>query len=221
MFLEIIKKVSKVFMNLFYAISIISIVVLLVLNTTSVYNYAIYKYGLIKNTGLSAEVLIENYKRTIYYVQNPFISELTFNSIPISKFAQIHFFEVKRIFLALYLFSILFIIIMCIKIFKNRNDNLGRKIIKDFNSSINIAALIFISVSAVASLDFSKAFIVFHKIFFRNDYWIFDPIIDPIIEALPEEFFMIEFVLIIAFLFVFTVIIKALNLKLKKSKNRY
>ena len=40
-------------------------------------------------------------------------------------------------------------------------------------------------------IDFSWAFTMFHKLFFRNDYWIFDPRIDPIIIALPEELFMI------------------------------
>ena len=158
---------------------------------------------------------MDNYKRTIYYVQNPFIKELTFNSVPMSEFGKIHFFEVKRIFIALYIFSIAFILMMIIKILTNKNNDLGKKLIKSFNSSVNIMALIFISISAVALVDFSKAFIFFHKIFFRNDYWIFDPKIDPIINALPEEFFMIEFILIVAILIVFTVIIKVLNFRLK------
>lgn len=176
------------------------------------------KYELIKYTGLSADVLMENYKRTIYYVQNPFIKELTFINVPMSEYGRIHFYEVKRIFMALYIFSIIFIITMVIKILMNRNNNLGEKLIKSFNSGVNIMALIFISISAGASVDFSKAFIIFHKIFFRNNYWIFDPQIDPIINALPEELFMIEFILIVGVLIVFTLIIKLLNFKLKKSK---
>jgi integral membrane protein (TIGR01906 family) len=218
-FLAIIRRVSKFFVHVFYAISFISIAVLVVLNTTSVYKYVIYKYELTKYTGLSAEVLMENYKRTIYYVQNPFIKELTFNSVPMSNFARIHFFEVKRIFIVLYIFSIAFILIMIIKILANRNNNFGKKLISSFSSSVNIVAVIFISVSAGASVDFDRAFYFFHKVFFRNDYWIFDPNIDPIINALPEELFMIEFMLIVAVLIIFTVIIKVLNHKLKRSKS--
>ena len=29
-----------------------------------------------------------------------------------------------------------------------------------------------------------------HRIFFRNDYWIFDAETDPVIRMLPEEFFL-------------------------------
>jgi len=62
-------------------------------------------------------------------------------------------------------------------------------------------------------INFSKTFYFFHKIFFRNDYWIFDPVIDPIINSLPEELFMIELILIIGLLMLFTLIIKLLYYK--------
>ena len=214
-YIKNLKRVISFFWYIFYAISIISISVLTILNITSVYTYAINKYELVRYTGLSPEILMDNYKRTIYYVQNPFIKELTFNSVPMSEFGRIHFFEVKRIFIALYIFSIVFILMMIIKIWINRNNNLGEKLIKTFNNSVNVMALILISISAVALVDFSKAFVFFHKIFFRNDYWIFDPQIDPIINALPEELFMIEFILIVVILIVFTVIVKVLNSRLK------
>jgi integral membrane protein (TIGR01906 family) len=68
------------------------------------------------------------------------------------------------------------------------------------------------------TINFSKAFYFFHKIFFRNDYWIFDPQKDPIINALPEELFMIEAMLIIMLLLIFTVAIKILYLKNKNVK---
>ena len=43
----------------------------------------------------------------------------------------------------------------------------------------------------LAVLDFERAFILFHKIFFPGKYdWLFDPKIDPIILILPWEFFM-------------------------------
>ncbi len=100
----------------------------------------------------------------------------------------------------------------------SRNNNLGERIIRSFNSSVNIMAFIFIFISIGASVDFSKAFIIFHKIFFRNNYWIFDPNVDPIINALPEELFMIEFMLIVGVLIIFTLVIKVLNFRLKKSK---
>ncbi len=46
------------------------------------------------------------------------------------------------------------------------------------------------AVGALAALDFDKAFMVFHKLFFPGkDNWLFDPRTDPIILMLPAEFF--------------------------------
>jgi len=203
----------KLFRDIFYAISIISIAVLGVLNTTIVYKYVIIKYELQNYTGLSTEVLMDNYKRVISYVQNPFNKELVINKLSMSNFGKIHFFEVKRIFIFLYIISIIFFSIMIFQIITNKNKNLGKKLIKIFNNSVNIIALILISVSMSVVINFSKTFYFFHKIFFRNDYWIFDPVIDPIINSLPEELFMIELILIIGLLMLFTLIIKLLYYK--------
>jgi integral membrane protein (TIGR01906 family) len=158
---------------------------------------------------------MENYKRIIYYVQNPFSKELVLNNLSMSNFGKIHFFEVKRIFIVLYIISIIFVSIMIFKIVTSKNNDLGKRIIKNFNNSVNIIALILISVSTMGVIDFSETFYFFHKILFRNDYWIFDPATDPIINALPEELFMIELILIISLLILFTLIIKVLHLRNK------
>lgn len=182
------------------------------------YRYVIDKYELEKYTLLSKDVLMDNYQRVISYVQNPFNNELILNSLPMSEFGKIHFFEVKRIFIALYIFSIIFIIIMILKIVMNKRKELWKELVESFNRCVNIIAIIFLSISIAIMINFSKAFYFFHKIFFRNDYWIFDPKIDPIINALPEELFMIEAILIIVLLLIFTVVIKTLHLKNKNAK---
>ncbi len=160
-------------------------------------------------------MLMDNYKRVIYYVQNPFIKELKFNNLPMSEFGRIHFFEVKRIFVMLYVFSVIFIGVIIFKVLTNKSNDLRKRLIANFNSGVNIMAVIFIFVGAISAKDFSKAFIYFHKIFFRNNYWIFDPITDPIINALPEEFFMIELMIIIILLVVVTLAIKILYIRNK------
>lgn len=51
-------------------------------------------------------------------------------------------------------------------------------------------------VAAIAALavmlaqDFNKYFTIFHKIFFNNDLWLFDPRTSRLINMLPEGFFM-------------------------------
>ena len=48
----------------------------------------------------------------------------------------------------------------------------------------------FVLIGGLAALDFSRAFTVFHKIFFPGkDNWIFNPSQDEIITILPEAFF--------------------------------
>ena len=53
--------------------------------------------------------------------------------------------------------------------------------------------LFFAGIAALAgiiSTDFTKYFIIFHKIFFNNDLWLLDPTTDLLINIVPEPFFM-------------------------------
>lgn len=59
----------------------------------------------------------------------------------------------------------------------------------------------FLLVGALAALDFNRAFVVFHALFFPGkDNWLFDPAEDPIINILPQEFFRNCALLILALL---------------------
>lgn len=52
-------------------------------------------------------------------------------------------------------------------------------------------AAAFLLVGGLAALDFDRAFVVFHALFFPGkDNWLFDPRTDEIINILPQEFFM-------------------------------
>ena len=46
------------------------------------------------------------------------------------------------------------------------------------------------TLAIIISTDFTKYFIVFHKIFFNNDLWMLDPSTDLLINIVPEPFFM-------------------------------
>lgn len=54
--------------------------------------------------------------------------------------------------------------------------------------------VLFLGVTAllagIISTDFTKYFIIFHKIFFTNDLWILDPSTDLLINIVPEPFFV-------------------------------
>ncbi|MGN0158685.1 MAG: TIGR01906 family membrane protein [Brotaphodocola sp.] len=46
------------------------------------------------------------------------------------------------------------------------------------------------ALAALISTNFTKYFIIFHKIFFRNDLWLLDPNTDLLINIVPEPFFV-------------------------------
>lgn len=53
-----------------------------------------------------------------------------------------------------------------------------------------LAAALVLAVGGLAALDFNRAFVVFHALFFPGkDNWLFDPAVDQIILVMPETFF--------------------------------
>ena len=60
---------------------------------------------------------------------------------------------------------------------------------------------VFLLAGALAALDFDRAFVLFHALFFPGkDNWLFDPATDQIINILPQEFFRNCALLILAIL---------------------
>ena len=76
----------------------------------------------------------------------------------------------------------------------------------------------FLLVGGLAALDFDRAFVVFHALFFPGkDNWLFDPKTDQIINILPQEFFRNCAILVLALLVLgcSTLIIRDLRLTKK------
>lgn len=58
-----------------------------------------------------------------------------------------------------------------------------------FWAGISAGGLVLV-LAGLAALDFNRAFVIFHAIFFPGkDNWIFDPATDQIIQVMPEAFF--------------------------------
>lgn len=71
--------------------------------------------------------------------------------------------------------------------------------------------------SAIVSTDFNKYFTLFHKLFFKNDLWLLDPDTDILVNMVPEIFFF-ETVLIIAAVFVASIVAIVLLSKFIRSR---
>lgn len=210
---EIINILAGICVSLFS----IGFSVVFVLNLTPVYSWAIDKYNLVRYTGVSAEDLMINYKGMINYLRNPFIKELKFEDFAMSMQGKIHFEEVKNIFMNLYIMMVVALVIfIALKTINRFSVRMIR--IKVLNYCANFIILLFGAITSMIVIDFSKAFVMFHNIFFNNSYWIFDPNTDPIIEALPEELFMVYAIIIILILIAESVLFKVIYYK-KKSSN--
>lgn len=143
--------------------------------------------------GYSRDVLKENYSALIDYQKIWNRSALYLPDFPMSISGRIHFKEVKDIFDMVQLVLISSGVVSIGLMIKNIKD-------KEFEFLRLTAFLtLFIPgcIAFLASANFSKAFEIFHKIFFRNNYWIFNPRTDPIITVLPETFFMHCFIMIV------------------------
>ena len=79
----------------------------------------------------------------------------------------------------------------------------------------------FLLVGGLAALDFDRAFVIFHSLFFPGkDNWIFDWQTDPIILFLPQDFFRNCAILILALLLVWCAALIAADLWTGKREKR-
>lgn len=167
------------------------------------YYYEIDRLHIEQTSGFSKEEIIENYDALIDYCSPFYTGELKFPTFPASKEGLIHFTEVKNIFVAIFWCGILSGILLIFIIIQKKKANENKYLL--ISSILSIILPLVIGLASF--INFDKLFILFHKLMFRNDYWIFSEETDPVITILPEQFFMDCAIIIAA-----TVIIGSLSL---------
>jgi integral membrane protein (TIGR01906 family) len=213
---KIFKFIIDLFLSMAAALLTVGICVITVLNIKSIYVYAIEKYNLLSKVNITQKALLEDYRGLIKYLQNPFMENLKFNSFIMSEGGEFHFYEVKKIFLGIYLIVILSVFIFLIYLLVKKYKKEKNEIIKILNNGANILIALFTVLLIAITTNFSRAFVIFHKIFFNNDYWIFDAKTDPIITVLPEEVFKLYAIIIVALTVILIIIYKVLYYKSRK-----
>ena len=167
----------------------ISLAVVIVVNFRQIYYWDISLLDLEGTYGLTVAQIRANYDTLIDY-NSPFsFGLLQFPDLPSSTEALIHFVEVKQLFMKFYLLGILSVLALMILIPIQRrwgSDTLKRTFKISSLTVILLPALVGLAVA----LNFDTAFVIFHQIFFKNDFWLFDPGTDPIILLLPDTFFL-------------------------------
>ena len=88
-----------------------------------------------------------------------------------------------------------------------------------YSLSIIIHKYILLAVHVIKSLstglfllifnhNFNYFFVKFHEAVFSNDYWIFDPDKDPVINILPQEVFFHIGILILAIILIISILLQ-------------
>ncbi|WP_343208197.1 TIGR01906 family membrane protein [Anaerolentibacter hominis] len=138
------------------------------------------------SSGLSAAEIRSNYRVLMDYLL-PFTGgELAFPTLKASAGGLKHFAEVKQLIRFVYAAALGSGILLSAGILRRRKK-------RDYSylkTSARMMAALPVLLGLAFILRFSTVFSVFHRIFFRNDLYLFDPAIDPVILILPETFFM-------------------------------
>ncbi|MBU3197622.1 TIGR01906 family membrane protein [Clostridium algidicarnis] len=184
------------------------------LNFKTLYKIDTTRLNIPLEANISKEATIKNYTILIDYL-NPFNNDdLIFEDFFMSNEGKEHFIDVKNIFNIITYVSLLTFILSLIFI-----THLSR--LRNFSFlkyAYFMLILIPLTLAIPFIINFDKSFVKFHEIFFSNDYWLFDPIKDPIINILPQEFFFHESMLILSLLVVFSIFLILLHKKLSKNK---
>lgn len=177
---------------------ILSFAVVFVLNFRPLYYWNVKNSNLAKTTGFSEALILQNYNILIDYNSIFSSQKLIFIGLPMSSGAELHFAEVKRIFS--------FLQLLCIFSFLG-SSVFGFMKIKKKNPmfllfTFFISFFVPLVFGILVLLNWNSLFTTFHKLFFKNDFWIFDPRTDPIINILPDAFFKRCGICIIVIIFI-------------------
>lgn len=149
--------------------------------------------GLVKSSGFTKAEIRQAYDEVLNYLTLPG-HEFSTGVMAYSESGADHFADCKVLFdlnAGVLLCSGLCLLVLLIfkKIGKIEQFRLGKRSSSFYAA---LAAIILpIVLGGLASLDFDRAFVIFHKIFFPGkDNWVFNSQTDQIITVLPQDFFM-------------------------------
>ena len=212
-------KYYQVLLSVFLALFVILASVKLTLSFKYLYYYDIENLKIEDKSGYSREEIVENYNYVVNYLlsYDKEYSEFNLPSIEFSEYGKIHFEDVKRIFVGIDILIVASLVISLIGIFICKRKQRIDYIKYTYRLLITLPVILAITIY----INFDKAFVVFHKMFFNNNYWIFNRKIDPIINILPQEFFMHASLMIISNIIIFSIVLIILYKYIIKKKSSY
>lgn len=196
------QKITQIAGYTVISLFILSLAVAATINFTPLYAFDIVYLDIPKYAGLPKEQILTNYRILLAYLNLPWIFALDMPDFPSSASGLFHFFEVKKLFVLDYLI----LIFSGVGTFGfvrhlNRRQESWR-LLPYFRKGM----LLPLGILLALLVSFDTLFVLFHQVFFNNDAWLFNPATDPIILALPAEFFMHSFLLAFGLIEVFLIL---------------
>lgn len=183
-------KVFNIAAALIAAVCVICISVTAVVLARPLYYWDTDNLQIPETSGYSKEICIENYDALIDYNLIGGSEKLVFPSFSMSEQGEIHFAEVKEIFITMQVISIAGIILFAGFMLYRKLHGVPREgtLWMRFTGIVLLFAVVMIGLAI--TIDWQWSFEFMHKVFFDNDYWLFDPKYDPVITILPDRFFL-------------------------------
>ena len=146
-----------------------------------------------ETTGYSYETIKEAYDQVLNFLTLP-NREFGTGSLKYSESGMSHFVDCKKLFdlnISVLIISLISVVtLLVLKKFKKIElVNLANRTPYFYSGTLGLALPILLGL--LISINFNKAFVIFHKIFFPGkDNWVFNSSTDEIINILPQKFFM-------------------------------
>ena len=173
---------------------IIAAAVVVTLNFRPLYYLDVDLLNIPASSGLPKEEVLANYNALIDYNALFGPQTLEFPTLAMSETGRIHFEEVKDVFV---FFEVLAIVCGLLSaagiVYRHFRKNPGYLLLTGI---LTVALPVVLGI--LIALNWQTVFVLFHRIVFNNNYWIFDPATDPVITILPDTFFMHCALLILA-----------------------
>lgn len=186
-------KFTDFLIGIIFTLLFISISVIITINFRPLYYLDVKLLHIEQTSGYEKDEILTNYNTLIDYSSPFYKGDLKFPTLDASAAGLQHFEEVKDIFTAFYLMAgISLVAAVSIIIYKSKKRDIS------YLPVSSATAILLPSILGVLiMLNFDRAFVIFHKLFFRNDLWLFDPSTDPVITILPDTFFLHSAIMII------------------------
>ncbi len=179
-------KVSNILLSLIMTLTIISLAVVLTLACKPLYYLDIHALHIPETTGCTISEIKANYDAVIDYCLSFGNAPLEFPTFPMSEGGRIHFEEVKNIFnLFKYMAIGGTLASVAGMLWMRRRQSYGY-----LKLTAILSVVLPTAIGTAVALNWDWAFVTFHEIAFNNDYWLFDPATDPVINILPDEYFL-------------------------------